>query len=189
MTKARTGRRPTTPRAALRGTANHSDGNDTERSFRSRRCHLCGDGTIARRDMRGVSLPHRDVPAVVLTESPKIPYCNQCGEMLLDAADAGALDAAVERDYRRQRQATLLDDLQAILESHQLRQCDIEVLFGVSSGYVSKLLRDEKAASPLLLRLVHLLRVAPQATVASIGEVAVLPPSARKLLGSSVRSA
>lgn len=187
MTKIKRGGRsprPSSPRTR-RGTGNTHEA----RPFRSRACPACGEGTISRRDVRGMSLPHRDAPEVVLTVSIRVPCCDRCREMLLDVADAGALDVALARDYRRQRQATLQDDLRALLETHHLRQCDIERLCGVSAGYVSKVLRDEKAASPLLLRLVHLLRVAPHATVVSIGEVAVLPPSAKRLLRSSSRSA
>lgn len=144
--------------------------------FAERRCVTCGKGTIAIRDAKGQTLPHRDAPAVTLARSCLVPMCDHCGEMLLDIAAVERLDDALETAYRAQRLGTLQGDLNEILVTFRMQQQELEQLLGVSAGYVSKVIAGKKEASPLLVRLAHMIRATgPATTWQSLHDIALLP--------------
>lgn len=152
--------------------------------FRSRPCPTCSRGTIALRSARGLALPFRDAAAVPVTKHVRVPICDRCGEMLLDAAHAAALDAVLEPAYQAQRQAEQVTAIDAVLDTLGLQQNELEALLGVSPGYISKLRRREKTVSPTLFRLLHVLLAEPRATVRAMAAVAPVPARVRDVVGA-----
>lgn len=104
-------------------------------------------------------MDHRDDPNVRIRDDLILPVCDVCGDMALDLADTEALDAALERSYRRKRlrqQRALINDLRRA----GLTQVQIERFANLSPGYVSKL-RQGKLASGATFRLLYLLHAFP----------------------------
>jgi transcriptional regulator with XRE-family HTH domain len=125
--------------------------------------------------------------AVPVTKDVRVPICNACGELLLDARQARTLDAALEPAYEEQRQAEQVAAIEAVLGALGIQQNDLETLLGLSPGYISKLRRKEKTVSPTLYRLLHVLRAQPRATVRAVAEIAAVPARAREVVGLGIR--
>ncbi|HEY7766729.1 hypothetical protein [Longimicrobium sp.] len=120
-----------------------------------RPCGACGEGTMRPADVSGFVMEHRDDPRVRVGEQLVLPVCDICGDMALNAADTDALEAALERSYRRKRlrqQRALINDLRR----GGLTQVQIERFASLSPGYLSKL-RNGKLASGATFRLLYLL--------------------------------
>jgi hypothetical protein len=110
----------------------------------------------------GMVMDHRDDPHVRIREDFTLPVCDVCGDMMFTAEQADALDAALERSYRRKRlrqQRVLINDLRRA----GLTQTQIERFAYLSPGYVSKL-RKGKLASGATFRLLYLLHAFPEET-------------------------
>ena len=151
-------------------------------NFRGRRCPSCGEGTIAVRNAKGRTMPYKDAQAVVLP-GVRVPMCDHCDEMMLDSHSARALDVALQKGYETQRRAEQASEIEAILVQLGFQQKDLEALLGLSGGYVSKMLRDEKGPSPVLYRFLHVLRTHPRETVQAVSEVVTVPARVRELVG------
>jgi hypothetical protein len=120
-------------------------------------------GMLRPTNVAGMVLGHRDDPRVRIREDLTLPVCDVCGDMALNAEDTDALDAALERSYRRKRlrqQRALINDLRRA----GLTQVQIERFANLSPGYVSKL-RKGKLASGATFRLLYLLHAFPEEAV------------------------
>src|SRR5687768_898764 len=83
-------------------------------TFTPRSCGACGVGTLWPTNVMGMVMRHRDDPLVRIREELVLPVCDVCGDMALNAEHTEALDAALERSYRRKRlrqQRALINDL------------------------------------------------------------------------------
>lgn len=141
-------------------------------------CFSCDEGTIARRNARGMVVGHRDEPAVLIEEDVIVHLCDRCGEMLIDADSAARLDAVLEPAYRRIRVRRVLDAVAGIQAVLGISQRELERLLGVSDGYVSKLRHGRRVPDATTLRLLHLIHADPHAAVRRIAEIAAIGPLA-----------
>jgi hypothetical protein len=124
-----------------------------------RSCGGCGMGMLRPTNVAGMVMGHRDDPCVRVREDLTLPVCDVCGDMALNEEDTEALDAALERSYRRKRlrqQRAMINDLR----KSGLTQVQIERFANLSPGYVSKL-RKGKLASGATFRLLYLLHAFP----------------------------
>ncbi len=100
--------------------------------------------------------------------------CTSCGEGFVDEADATAIDAALEVVYHhelRRRAVGFLDKLAAAVAQRRL-----EVLLGLSVGYLSKIRSKEFPSAPLVTELA-LLAADPKAGIARLEKFwAAKPP-------------
>lgn len=69
------------------------------------RCYACGIGEFVATDIRGTTRRYRAHAAVPVTRSVLVRQCSHCGEELLSAEEAAALDAVLELEYERLRAA------------------------------------------------------------------------------------
>ena len=125
-----------------------------------RSCGGCGMGMLRPANVAGMVMGHRDDPCVRVREDLTLPVCDACGDMALNEEDTDALDAALERSYRRKRlrqQRAMINDLRRA----GLTQVQIERFATLSPGYVSKL-RKGKLASGATFRLLYLLHALPR---------------------------
>jgi C4-dicarboxylate-specific signal transduction histidine kinase len=117
-------------------------------------------GMLRPANVAGMVMGHRDDPCVRVREDLTLPVCDACGDMALNEEDTDALDAALERSYRRKRlrqQRAMINDLRRA----GLTQVQIERFATLSPGYVSKL-RKGKLASGATFRLLYLLHALPR---------------------------
>lgn len=112
---------------------------------------------------------YRDDPHVRILDDLLLPVCDVCGDMALDEVQTIALDAVLERSYRRKRlrqQCALINDLRR----RGLTQVQIERFAYLSPGYVSKL-RKGKLASGATFRLLYLLHAHPEEALRAVGRL------------------
>lgn len=127
----------------------------TTKKTKAVRCGACGKGIFKPTNVNGQSFPHRDEPAVLLTVDIMIPVCTACGEMRETMAHAAALDAALEPVYQERRAAMTAEYVQRLVSAGWY-QGEIEQAMGLSTGYMSKVLRGEKLlAGSTLRQLIH----------------------------------
>lgn len=134
-----------------------------------RSCGGCGMGMLRPTNVAGMVMGHRDDPRVRIREELALPVCDVCGDMALNAEHTDALDAALERSYRRKRlrqQRALINDLRRA----GLTQVQIERFANLSPGYVSKL-RQGKLASGATFRLLYLLHALPSEALRVVGRL------------------
>lgn len=120
-------------------------------------------------NVRGMVMHHRDELRVQIREDVLLPVCDVCGDMALDLEQTVALEAALERSYRRKRlrqQCALINDLRR----YGFTQGQIERFAYLSPGYISKL-RKGKLASGATFRLLYLLHEFPDAAMEAIGRL------------------
>ena len=141
---------------------------------KARVCPVCDEGTVESRNLRGVSVPFRDEPAVLIDEDLLVPQCDTCGEMLLNDRVAAVYDHVLQRLYERQRINQQKREIERALSALRVNQSELEALLGVSQGYVSKLLRGEKVTSATTVRFLHVLSSDPPMAVRSLAEIAPL---------------
>ena len=119
--------------------------------------------------MVGMVMEHRDDPRVRIRDDLILPVCDVCGDMALNEERTVALDAVLERSYRRKRlrqQCALINDLRR----RGLTQVQIERFAYLSPGYVSKL-RKGKLASGATFRLLYLLRAFPEEALRAVARL------------------
>lgn len=121
-------------------------------------CASCGEGVFGPADVKGQIFAYREELALRLQESLTLQVCNVCGEIRLSEAGTHALSEALGRSYAAHHCAVTTEAV-ARLTGRGWRQVDIEQVMGLSTGYLSKALRGEKALSGSTLRhLIHLSR-------------------------------
>lgn len=120
-----------------------------------RACGGCGEGMLRPTNVVGMVMGHRDDSRVRILDELILPVCDVCGDMALNQEQTKALDAVLDRSYRRKRlrqQCALINDLRR----RGLTQVQIERFAYLSPGYISKL-RKGKLASGATFRLLYLL--------------------------------
>jgi hypothetical protein len=151
-----------------------------------RACGGCGMGMLRPTNVVGMVMGHRDDPFVRVREDLLLPVCDACGDMALNEEDTDALDAALERSYRRKRlrqQRALINDLRRA----GLTQVQIEHFANLSPGYVSKL-RQGKLASGATFRLLYLLHAFPQEALRAVSRLDPRLNEARTKVDSVARA-
>lgn len=129
---------------------------------REKKCMECG-GTVRFKAARGRMVPYRnarlEAPADV-----QIPTCAKCGEMYVDAKTAERLDALMEEEYGTLLGRIATDSLERL--STVTTKRELEVLLGLSQGYLSKV--PEKTTSTVLVNLLALLAADPKRSIATL---------------------
>lgn len=142
-----------------------------------RPCGACGEGVFIRTDVKGHLFAYREELDLEMPESLLMYVCNVCGEMRESAANSQALDEALGRTYAARHRAAATEAV-ARLTTAGWRQVEIEQVMALSTGYLSKALRGEKALSGPTLR--HLIHVSHHPRKA-LGDLAPLYPNIKAL--------
>ena len=121
---------------------------------RARRCFACGKGTIRRTNLRGLTLSYRDEPDLLVTQDIELPRCDACGEMPLKSSETRRLSALLEGLRTARKRATVTKFI-AFAESTfpDVPRYEWEQAFGLSTGYLSRLLTTRLMDTPLEILL------------------------------------
>jgi hypothetical protein len=97
----------------------------------------------------------------------EVPTCDQCGAEWLDHSTAKRLNEVLEGTYRRRLTAAAKRSLSRIREHTSQRA--LEVLLGLSQGYLSKLLSGKRAPSAELVAGLVLVARDPKRRLSELG--------------------
>lgn len=123
-------------------------------------CAACGVGEVTPKAGRGRHLPYRTLPAVELPESLKLPTCQHCGELWLDARSTQALEGALQARYSQELATRAARAVEQLSEKVPARE--IEALLGLAPGYLAKVRRGKARPSPALVMMLMLLSSRPK---------------------------
>lgn len=115
----------------------------------ARKCVKCGGKTVRKRTRPGRTIRYRNMNALAVPETIPIPTCSRCHAEYIDSETAAALEGALREAYRRalqQRARQAID----IVTSH-ISQRRLELLLGLSQGYLSRLRAGAGNPSPELV--------------------------------------
>ncbi|HRI51767.1 MAG TPA: hypothetical protein PLW65_16430 [Pseudomonadota bacterium] len=121
----------------------------------------CGGKTVRKRMRPGRTIRYRNMNALAVPEDIPIPTCSRCHAEYIDAETAAALEEALRAAYRRalqQRARQAID----IVTSH-ISQRRLELLLGLSQGYLSRLRAGAGNPSPELVSHLALIAHDPAA--------------------------
>lgn len=118
-------------------------------------CVKCGGNTVRMRCRPGRTIAHRTIPALPTPADFLIPTCSRCRAEYVDAETTAALLLVLEREYQRElsrRVRAAIDALNPCISQRRL-----ELLLGLSQGYLSKLRAGVGKPSPQLVAHLTLL--------------------------------
>jgi NMD protein affecting ribosome stability and mRNA decay len=134
-----------------------------------RKCHECGARAVRKLAKPGRMTKYRsmelEIPATL-----EIPTCGECGTEWFDGATDEALEEALERGYQRRLKDRLQTDLDTIFKKG-ISQAYLERVLGVSTGYISKLKREERNPGSELVVAVRLLATDPEKMLSKAADV------------------
>ena len=131
-------------------------------TYKERRCHACGEGTVRLKTGPGRRAEFRMMELPVPKELP-IPTCDHCGTQSFNDSYAHAFDETMEAVFRTELRARARTQIEAL--SKHISQAKLERLLGVSQGYLSKLRSSEKDPSAELVAHLALLAADPKRRV------------------------
>jgi hypothetical protein len=106
-----------------------------------------------------------EVPATL-----EIPTCGECGTEWFDGPTTAALDEALEKSYQRRLRSRFNIYLDQIF-AKGISQAHLERSLGVSTGYISKLKREERNPGSELVVAVRLLATNPEKLIQTAADV------------------
>ncbi len=124
------------------------------------RCLACGALTVKPRTGGGRKRPYRVFPALPLPDDLRVPTCGRCHVEYSDDSMNHALEQALSVAYL-DRLRWLTGEALRGLKPH-ISQRRLELLTGLSQGYLSRLLAGKGNPSPTLVALLLLLANAPE---------------------------
>ena len=131
-------------------------------SAKARRCVGCGSRAVRPRKGTGRTRPYRVFAALPVPDDCLIPSCRRCGAQYLDDETIAALGPVLDRVYCGELQritALMLGRIPKRLISRRR----LELLLGLSQGYLSRLAAgDGVPSAPLVLLLGLLADGAPE---------------------------
>lgn len=125
-----------------------------------RLCPACGSGVIRPMVASGRAMGFKQVPGVELPADFPVPTCTVCGVQALDKKLLRKMDRALDAAYRDWLAGTAVDTLQT-LDSARVHQRELEIVLGLSPGYISKLKHRKETPSSPLVALLMLIAAAP----------------------------
>jgi len=124
-------------------------------------CKQCGTRTVRPRTRPGRTTRYRNMAALAIPEDFPIPTCSRCRTEILDAETRARLAPFLLDEYRsalRRRVRRAIDTL-----SQHTSQRRLEMLLGLSQGYLSRLRSGAGNPSPELVSNLALLAKDPKA--------------------------
>ena len=127
-----------------------------------RRCVRCGSRSVRPRTGRGRTRPYRVFAALPVPDDCLIPACRRCGAQYLDDETIAALGPVLERVYVAELQRLAALYIRR-LPRRLISQRRLELLLGLSQGYLSRLAAgDGVPSAQLVLLLGHLADGVPE---------------------------
>ena len=130
-------------------------------SAEDRRCVRCGSRSVRPRKGKGRTRPYRVFTALPVPDDCLIPACCRCGAQYLDDETIAALGPVLECVYVAELQRLAALYIRR-LPRRLISQRRLELLCGLSQGYLSRLAAgDGVPSAPLVLLLGLLANGAP----------------------------
>lgn len=118
------------------------------------RCRECENGTVRMLAVAGRKSHYKNLELTV-PSSLELPTCDNCGAEWLDEEATAALDDALGLVYRAELENRARTLIEAVSKEVPMRQ--VEGLFGLSEGYLSKLKAGRSTPSAEVVALLALL--------------------------------
>jgi hypothetical protein len=136
---------------------------------KTRKCFECGVRAIRKLAKPGRMTKYRsmelEIPATL-----EIPTCAECGTEWYDGPTTAALDEALDGIYQRRLKERLNVFLDKIF-AKGITQASLERSLGVSTGYISKLKREERNPGSELVVALGLLATDPERMIRKAADV------------------
>lgn len=123
-------------------------------------CKQCGTRTVRPRTRPGRTTRYRNMAALAIPEDFPIPTCSRCRTEILDADTRAALAPVLHEEYRRVLRWRVRRAID-ILSQH-ISQRRLEILLGLSQGYLSRLRSGSGSPSPELVSNLAILAKDPK---------------------------
>lgn len=119
------------------------------------RCPKCGAKAVKPRKRPGRTTRYRNIGALPIPADFPIPTCGRCAAEFLNAATCDRLAPLLRKAY----QAVLCDVASKLVPAAtaNLSQRKLEILLGLSQGYLSRLKSRSGQPSAILIALLYLL--------------------------------
>lgn len=132
-----------------------------------RRCVRCGSRSVRPRKAAGRTRPYRVFAALAVPDDCLIPACHSCGAQYLDDETIAALGPVLERVYcaELQRIAALM---LGRIPRKLIPRRRLELLLGLSQGYLSRIAAGDGVPSAPLVLLLGLIAEGAPESIATI---------------------
>ncbi len=134
-----------------------------------RKCLECGKGKIRPVAGAGRFMPYRNMEALGVPDDFLLPTCDHCGAEWINESTAQALDEVLDKEYRlllRERVRKAIE----VIATH-VSQKRLEMLLGISQGYLSRLRSGERDPSPELVSNLVLISHDPMVRVEELEQL------------------
>ena len=131
------------------------------------RCVRCGTRSVRPRQGPGRTRPYRVLAALAVPDDCKIPTCSRCGAQYFDHETIAALRPVFERVYRAELQriaALMLGRIPRRL----IPRRRLELLLGLSQGYLSRIAAGDGLPSAQLVLLLGLIAEGGSSTIEAL---------------------
>ena len=132
-----------------------------------RRCVRCGSRSVKPRKGKGRTRPYRVFTALPVPDECLIPACRRCGAQYLDDETIAALGPVLERVYVAELQRLAALYIRR-LPRRLISQRRLELLCGLSQGYLSRLAAGDGVPSAPLVLLLGLLADGAPASIENL---------------------
>lgn len=136
-------------------------------------CVSCGRKTVRKRGRPGRTASYRNMRALPVPAHFPIPTCSRCHQEFIDPQTASELDGVLRELYRSSLKARVrraIDQLTEVISQRRL-----EMLLGLSQGYLSRLRAGDGTPSPELVNHLALIARDPRARLKEIEGYWALP--------------
>ena len=144
-------------------------------------CPQCGAQAVRGRARPGRSIRYRNLGALPLPADVAVPTCVRCRFEYIDPETRARLEPLLHEEYRRILQQRIRQSIDALMRHTSQRK--LEVLLGLSQGYLSRLRSGAGHPSPELVSHLALLAQDPAKRLAELerywSEPAAPPPAER----------
>ena len=155
-----------------------------------KRCLRCNSVSVRPRKGVGRTRHYRVLAKLPIPDAFEIPTCQRCGAVYSDASMERALDQVLAAVYLDSLQTLAKESLRKLTERNaETKRCfisqrQLELVLGLSQGYLSRLLSGRGKPSTPLVLLLDLLSLSPKQTLREVRRfwaLSVLPNSTAEL--------
>ena len=153
-------------------------------------CH-CGAKAVSKSKGVGRTIPYRTLPALALPCDLVIANCKRCKNLFVEQSESPEIRRCLQALYVKSLQRRIRTALDVLSQSISQRQ--LELLLGLSQGYLSRLKAGAGNPSSELVLLLALLSLDPEKHLATLRQFWALPdtnwhPSSRTIVDDSKRA-
>ncbi len=139
-----------------------------------KRCLRCNSVSVRPRKGVGRTRPYRVLATLPIPDAFEIPTCRRCGAEFSDASMDRALDQMLAAVYLDSLQTLAKESIRKLTERDAatkrrfISQRQLELVLGLSQGYLSRLLSGHGKPSTPLVLLLGLLSLSPKQTLREV---------------------